>query len=477
MEAETCTFFTVLVNFSSTFSTPSFDNFVVLIKAWVLCTGRRTISRVLRFGGLSDEQRQHYSVFYRFFSRASWEADDLGLCLLQLVLRLLPDDRPLILVVDDTLCRKSGAHIWGSGMHHDPLLSNYGRGKTLVKFFSFGHNWVILCVCVPTPWATNRVIAIPIAFRLYRSKKLCPDAEYSKRTQLARQLVEKVLVGVPETRAVQLVGDTEYACRTLVRNLPSRVVFVGPMHMDAALYALPKPHKGRGRPRKKGERVPSPRQLINDEHIPWQKKKVILYGREVDVLFKMQVALWYTVAGTRLVRLFVTRDPKGILDDRAYFSTDAEMSIHEFALLFSCRWSQEEMHHNVKHHLGLEDPQNGWWRHPAGIRRNDKIPGPQPHKQRGELAVRHTVPFVLTTYAVIVLWYLANGTFQEDVERVRQRVPWYRHKATPSFSDMLAALRRHLWAERIISEPYVLQGSTNNITRMDPTIEDLLCAA
>jgi hypothetical protein len=35
-------------------------------------------------------------------------------------------------------------------MHHDPLLSNYGRGKSLVKFFSFGHNWVIVCVCIET---------------------------------------------------------------------------------------------------------------------------------------------------------------------------------------------------------------------------------------------------------------------------------------------------------------------------------------
>jgi hypothetical protein len=29
----------------------------------------------------------------------------------------------LVAAVDDTLARKSGRHIWGAGMHHDPLLT------------------------------------------------------------------------------------------------------------------------------------------------------------------------------------------------------------------------------------------------------------------------------------------------------------------------------------------------------------------
>jgi len=121
-------------------------------------------------------------------------------------------------------------------MHHDALLSNYGRGKSLVKFFSFGHNWVIVCACIQTPWNENRWMAIPIAFRLYRSKKRCPKAQYRKRTQLARETVAQVNTKLPQEREVILVGDTEYACREVVRPLPARIVFIGPMSMDAALY-------------------------------------------------------------------------------------------------------------------------------------------------------------------------------------------------------------------------------------------------
>jgi len=312
------------------FTCPSLWTFITLACGFVLSTGRRTISRVIQLGCFAEGKR-HHSIFYRFFSRAVWLPNELGKRVFHLALELglLPENMRIILTVDDTLCRKSGAHIWGGGMHHDALLSNYGRGKSLVKF----HNWVIVCVCIRTPWNENRWMAVPIAFRLYRSKKRCPKEQYRKRTQLAR-----------------------------------------------------------------------------DE---------------------------------------------------------------ELAQSFSLRWTQEEMHRNVKQYLGLEDPQNGWWRRPKGRRRNEKIPGLQPHKKRGEKAVTRTVPFILTIYALVVLWYFGNGSAREDVERARRLSPWYREKTEPSFSDMLAALRRQLWAERNFSAPSYEQGSS----KINAALLEWLCAA
>jgi SRSO17 transposase len=207
---DTSSFQGLLVNFSSVFTEPSFKNFMALASGWVLCTGRRTISRVIQVANLG-EPRRHHSVFYYFFSRAAWSPEELGKRVFEFVLKLLPKDARIILTVDDTLCRKSGAHVWGGGMHHDALLSNYGRGKSLVKFFSFGHNWVIVCVCIQTPWNKDRYMAIPIAFRLYRSKKRCPKNQYRKRTELAREMIEKISEWLPQDRVALLVGDTEYA--------------------------------------------------------------------------------------------------------------------------------------------------------------------------------------------------------------------------------------------------------------------------
>jgi hypothetical protein len=297
---------------------------------------------------------------------------------------------------------------------------------------------------------------------------------YKKRTVLAQEMMKELEKWIPEDRRVILAGDTEYACRELVRGLPKRFNFVGPIHMDAALFNPPPPkNKGRGRPRVKGKRLLSPRQLIAASKIQWKSHRMVLYGKTVTVLIKSQTCLWYTVAGSKLVRMIVTRDPKGRFEDRAYFTTDPEMTIEDIARSFSLRWTQEEMHRNVKQHMGLEDPQNGWWRRPTGQRRNKKIPGPQPHKKVGANAVSRTVPFVLTIYALVVLCYFVFGCARDDVERARRRAPWYREKSEPSFGDMIAALRRHLWAIRNFSEP----STELEAEKLNAAVLEWMCAA
>ena len=435
----------ILREFSPAFtSSPTFDNFVTLVVGWILCTGRHTISRVIQFG--RDGKGKHHSALYRFFSRAKWDTDALGHVLLRLVMALVPAAAPLCVLVDDTLCRKSGPHLWGGGMHRDPLGSSYGGAGGRTIKFAFGHNWVTLCAWVALPWNPDRGLAIPVLWRFYRPKKRCPKKEYRKRTELALEMVNVLLDWVP-SRSIVLAVDAEYACKGIVRGLPARVTFVGPMNMDAALFALPTPPKGKGRPRKKGARLPSPAKLAADETIPWEKRKVRIYGREVEVLVKTVVCLWYRVAYTRPVRLVVTRDPSGRIDDRAYFTTDSQLDVETTLNFFSRRWSQEVMHRDVKQHLGLEDPQNGWWRSPAGDR-PEKTAGPQAHATRGEKAVRRTAPIGFLVYALVVIAYLRTGTPEADVRRARKLAPWYLHKTAPSFADMLASARRQLWASR-----------------------------
>lgn len=442
-------------------STPTFDNFVTLAVGWILCTGRHTISRVIQAG--REGGGKHHSTLYRFFSRAKWDTDALGFVLLKLVLALLPESVPLTVLVDDTLCRKSGPHLWGGAMHRDPLGSSYGGAGGRTIKFAFGHNWVTLCVWVPLPWSPDRGLAIPVLWRFYRAKKRCPKKEYRKRTELGLELVNVLLERVP-SRSIVLVVDAEYACMGIVRSLPSRVTVVGPMDMDAALFALPAPQEGKGRPRKKGARLPSPAKLAADARVPWEKRTVRIYGRDVEILVKTVVCLWYRVAYTRPVRLVVTRDPSGRINDRSYFTTNSQFDVEATLSFFSRRWSQEVMHRDVKQHLGLEDPQNGWWRSPAGDS-PEKIAGPQPHPTRGEKAVRRTAPLGFLVYALVLLAYLRAGNPEADVRRARKLAPWYLHKTEPSFADMLASARRELWATRL-KQHRVLRSVSRKVTEL-----------
>ena len=50
----------------------------------------------------------------------------------------------LVLGVNNSLCRKRGLTIFGTGMHHDPLISSRQRA-----WVSWGHDWVILSLIIP----------------------------------------------------------------------------------------------------------------------------------------------------------------------------------------------------------------------------------------------------------------------------------------------------------------------------------------
>lgn len=438
----------LLTEFQTCFTKPSYNTFVAMATGWITCQGRHHISRVIQAAGDLVQGKDH-STFYRFFSRGAWSADSLGQVLFRLLLPYLPTR--VTLAVDDTLCHKTGPHLFGGYMHYDASKSTYGHrsSKGGKSFFAFGHNWVVLAIWIPLPWDSSRGLALPVLFRLYRGKKRCPKKRYRKRTELARERIDLMISWLPDDRELQVVGDSEYACRTVVRGLPRNVFFTGPLPMNAAVYDRPvRKQKGRGRPRVKGKRLDSPLQLLRNRSIPWKKVKVSIYGREVSILTKKQSCMWYSAAGPVWGKLVITRDPKGRVNARAYFTTDAKASTRKILQRYSRRWEIEVTFRNAKQIVGLEDPQNGWWRARPETPRSKKRPGPNPHPTRGEKTIIHTMSLALTAYALIVLWYFKHGDPDSDVAEARAETPWYRHKKDPSLADMVASVRREIWSSR-----------------------------
>jgi hypothetical protein len=455
----------LLLEFAPAFTAPSFENFAGLLVGWILCVGRRTITNVIRAGDL-DRHKGH-SAFHRFFSHARWELDALSRILLALVLPLVGDE--VHAIVDDTLSHRSGPQIWGGGMHHDAGRSSYRRhasGKNTVTL-SFGHSWVVLSVWVPLPWNPKRGLSIPVLWRLYRPKKRCPADAYRKRTELAVDMLKLFDSWLPTHLQVDLVGDREYACSTVLAALPQRVDFAGPVAMDAALFEPADKYAGKGRPRTRGRRLPSPQELADDPD-GWTVRSITFYGRAVKLMLKTRRCLWYTVTGTRIITVVVVRDPRRRYDDRAFFATDRALSAADILTAFCRRWAQEVLFRDSKQLLGLEHPQNGWWRRRSGERRPPKQAGPEPHASRGAHAVERTAPFAFVAYALVVIWYFRHGRPDADVARARLHAPWYRHKREPSIADMLAALRRTIWVARLFAGAGRTTVSKKLLTRALP---------
>jgi hypothetical protein len=424
--------------FEVCFTVPGFRHFVPLVTGWLLTRGPHTISRVLQVARRLGRSGHHASA-YRFLSHGRWSLDAVGRATLGLFRRWLPER--VLVIVDDTLCAKSGRQLFGVGIHHDATRSTYLRDGRRIDVCRPGHCWVALAVHVPCPWDPARGWAIPVLFRLYRPPGRCPAASYRKRSELAVEMIGLLGSWLPDHRLV-VTGDGAYCCKTVLRALPGQVRFVGPLPLNAALYESGgRTPSRRGRPRRKGYRIASPRTRLA-QRTGWEEMGILLYGRTVRVRLFTCTCVWYPSAGTSPVRIVITRGRKGNLDGRAYVSTDPDLSAKDILATYARRWLLEISFRDIKQELGFEDPRNGWWRRPPG-RRDDTCRRPLRRIgcTTGKTAVEHTAPLAAVAYALAVRWYLERGHPALDVARARRRTPWYRHKRSVSFPDMLAALR------------------------------------
>ena len=128
---------------------------------------------------------------------------------------------------------------------------------------------------------------------------------------------------------------------------------------------------------------------------------------------------------------------------------------------------------SAKQLLGLEEPRNGWWRRLRGRRADRRKAGPQAKGRRGRKAVERTVPLIFLAYGIVAVWFFRHGNAAREVQKQRVRKPWYRSKRQPAYMDMLAALRREFWAQRLSRYPS-LRAHRRKVLRL---IEECVCAA
>ncbi len=402
---------------SPAFTKPGFANALILMVGWIQTIGPHAVTQALVETEVAG--RRHHEAFHRFFSRGAWEPDRVGALLFErIVAWLLPRDATLDLVLDDTMVVKKGARVFGLGTHIDPV-----RSTVKNKVFAFGHCWVVLSVVVHFSFS-RRPWALPILFRLYRSKKECAKnrgGRYRKKTQLAREMLDVVHSWQTDAR-FRVSTDCAYANATILRDLPTNIDLVGAMRPDAVLTALPTDaeRKKTGRRRKKGAVMPKPLALTKSVKQRWKKISVHIYGKTCTQQYKTIEAQWYRGAGIRLLRIVIIRVPHGKVPVRVYFSTDLDMSVREILETYAARWSTEVCFRDLKQLLGFGDSQ-----------------------ARTKNAVERTAPFVGFTYTIVMLWFATHDSFSSPLATPPLR-PWYSHKNGLCFADALRAAQRVL---------------------------------
>ena len=196
-----------------------------------------------------------------------------------------------------------------------------------------------------------------------------------------------VVAGWAPDRPCYLAVDSAYAGRMLLEQRPPNVQIVSRLRPDAALWATaPKRRPGqKGRPRRRGARLPTPQQVAARCR-RWHPLTVAIYGRTVTTQVRTMRALWYAALRTQPVQIVLVRDPTGKRRDEAFFCTDRAADARFILEAYARRWCLEVTFHDAKQFLGFADPQCQTPR-----------------------AVQRTAPFAFVVYDLVLLWFAEHA--------------------------------------------------------------------
>lgn len=414
----------VLSSFSHLFTLPTWAHVQVLLMGAILCQGARRVSSILRVMGLSQEKR--FEKYHRVLNRAKWDSMAGAKILLGLLVQLLPASFPILIVVDDTIERRSGKKIKAKGCYRDACRSTQ---KLVVK--CFGLKWVCLMLIVPLPWC-KRPWALPFMTILAPSKKSNKAENREHKTSIDWTILAIRVISRWLKRAFILIGDGGFACIRLGHAcIKNNITLVSRLRLDVALYELaPTPEKGQlGRRREKGKRFSSLKQLANDITQPWRDAIVTWYGGETkQVRILSGINLWYS-SGEKplLIRWVLVLDVEKNQAE-AFFSTDIKLEPEQIVNWFVLRWNIEVTFFETRAHLGIET-----------------------QRQWSDKAIARTTPMLMSLFSLVCLF---------TIEMLKSKSltilssAWYDKKGEATFADILAFVRRDIWAARNFNDSW-----------------------
>jgi hypothetical protein len=389
----------------------------VLVAGAILARGQRTVSAILRVMGLSQER--NYAKYHHVLSRAVWSGLEVSAILLRLLLKTFDPGGVLVFGIDETIERRRGDKISAKGIYRDGVRSSKSH---LVK--ASGLRWMSVMWLTRIPFA-QRIWALPFLTALAPSERYYEQRGRQSKclTDWARQLVYQVRRWLPE-RVLIFVADSSYAALDFLhacQMLSHPVTVITRLRLDAALYEPAPPYSGKGRPRKKGKRLPTPQQLIDAPTTTWTRLPFIWYNHQLrDIEISTHQAVWFHNGKPPVpIRFVLIRDVQDKFDPQVLLCTDLSLDPLDILVFFKRRWQMEPTFRHVREHLGVET-----------------------QRQWSDKAIARSTPILLGLFSLITVLAHALSTCHDLPTRP---AAWY-SKPLPTFSDALALVRSRLWA-------------------------------
>ena len=191
--------------------------------------------------------------------------------------------------------------------------------------------------------------------------------------------------------------------------------------MDAALYEVaPEKKSGQiGHPRKKGQRLPTLKEVSENPDTIWERVLVNWYGVEKEIEIVSGMCVWFHVGKEAVpIRRVMVRDPLGEFDTQAVLCTNQAGEPQQIVEWFIRRWQVEVTFEESRRHLGIET-----------------------NRQWSDKAINRTTPCLFGLFSLIAM--MAQELKQADHLKVRSAA-WY-EKEVATFSDAIGCVRQQIW--------------------------------
>lgn len=406
--------------------------------------GRHTITGLLRN---QNRTQQDWSADYRLYAEDRLEVGKIFGAVRTAIEQCGGPDRPLVVAMDDSLLRKTGRRIFGSGYRRDPMSPpfqvNLVRGLRVLQISA-----------AVRQGAEGAARMIPIDFQhaalpAKPSKKAPPEQHEAYRVERARRninlvgrerlawLRRQMDQGGSASRPLLATVDGRFTNSTVLRQIPERTVLIGRVRKDAVFYHPPQQQPQRGRKRKYGLRCPTPETLLKDPLVPWQIVKAYAAGQTYEFKIKTLAPVYSAMdKGQKALRLLVIEpvpyraSKKSRLERRepAYLiCTDPDLPIPELLQAFLWRWDIEVNFRDEKNLLGVGQAQ-----------------------VRSESSNQNAPALAVASYALLLLASVKTYGAQGKPDTVQNPL-WYKRKPgqRATTNELINQLRYELWAHSL----------------------------
>lgn len=418
----------------------TFQRARILAMSSLVGLGRRTVSGMLC---ASAQQFTDWSAAYRLFEQQRFDTRALFAPVRREVVGRLDKEEPLVVMMDDTLIRKRGRKVHGSGWKRDPL------GPAFCANFVWGQRFLQVSAALPDMSVAGRARGIPIdlthapapakpgkrapqeawkEYRLQQQAMKVSSVGAARLTQLREQLDQDNV-----DRRLIVSVDGGFTNRTVFRNLPHNTAAIGRIRKDAKLFLPPAEDttSRRGRRRWYGAPLPTPEQIRQDESIPWTTVQAFAAGQTHAFEVKTVAAVRWLGTGSADVRLIVVRPlayrpRKGarlLYRNPVYLvCTDPALPLERVLQSYLWRWEVELNFRDEKTVMGVGEAQ-----------------------VRTKAAVEAVPAFVVAAYAFLLL----AGTESNKQGSVLPQPKWRAADppARQTTARMIGMFRSQLWGK------------------------------